>query len=217
MPPFLRSRASQLLTGVLLAQAAFFYGTSRGELAPPNKPLATLPQQFDTWKLVQEGTLDQQTLDVLRADDVITRTYGRNQESIANLFVAFFRSQRAGQAPHSPKNCLPGNGWIQLESGFMNIPIPALNRSIEVNRYIVERGEHKSIVMYWYQSRDRVVASEYEAKIYVVADAIRYNRTDTSLVRVTVPVVGNKQDEAVQQAAHFVQSFFPVLQTYLPQ
>jgi len=55
----------------------------------------------------------------------------------------------------------------------------------------VEKGDEKSIVLYWYQSRDRVIASEYLAKIYLVLDAMRYRRSDTALVRVVVPVIAN--------------------------
>ena len=38
------------------------------------------------------------------------------------------------------------------------------------------------------------MANEYKAKFWVMADAIRLNRTDTALVRVIVPVVN--RDEA---------------------
>jgi EpsI family protein len=85
-----------------------------------------------------------------------------------------------------------------------------------LNRYIVQKGDQKSLVLYWYQSRDRVVASEYWAKIYVVADALRYNRTDTALVRVEVPVIEGNDQAATQIAADFVQAFFTKLRGFLP-
>jgi EpsI family protein len=87
---------------------------------------------------------------------------------------------------------------------------------IEVNRYIIASGERRSLVMYWYQSRDRVVANEFYAKFWVMADAIRYNRTDTALVRVIVPVAGEDEDGAERQAADFVRSFYPELRQHLP-
>jgi EpsI family protein len=88
----------------------------------------------------------------------------------------------------------------------------------EVNRYVVEKEDgSKSLVLYWYQSRERVVASEYTAKVYVVADAIRYNRTDTSLVRVVVPVTGDDTNGATKAGTDFVQAFFNPLKTFLPQ
>ncbi len=81
---------------------------------------------------------------------------------------------------------------------------------------MVSKGEDKSVVLYWYQARDRVIASEYRAKFYLVADAIRYNRTDTALVRVVVPVSGSDSAAATKTAEEFVQAFFMDLRRHLP-
>jgi EpsI family protein len=133
----------------------------------------------------------------------------------ANLFVAAFRSQRNGKAPHSPKNCLPGSGWTPLVSDEYSLEVGAA-APITVNRYVIAHGDSRSLVLYWYQSRDRVVASEYKAKFWVIVDALRLNRTDTALVRVVVPIAGGDQDQATQVAADFVKSFYGTLRQYLP-
>lgn len=212
-----RSKAAQVLTLVLIVQAAGFYSLSQGESIPLTRPLEGLPEQFGPWQLSERGVIEQQVQDVLKADDLLNRTYKRAASSDrANLFIAFFRSQRTGQAPHSPKNCLPGSGWIPILDEPLTIQIPGGTGSRTVNRYIVQKGEARSMVIYWYQSRDRVVASEYWAKFYVVADALRLNRTDTALVRVVVHVAGNETDAATQNAIDFIRNFFPVLRDYLP-
>ena len=81
---------------------------------------------------------------------------------------------------------------------------------------MVAKGDQKSLVLYWYQSRDRVVASEYKAKFFVVADALRYNRTDTALVRVVVPVVDGDVENSQKAAVDFVQSFYFPLRAHFP-
>ena len=132
------------------------------------------------------------------------------------MFVAAFRSQRNGKAPHSPKNCLPGSGWTQLSSDMYPVDIGTA-QPIIVNRYVVQFGDQRSLVMYWYQSRDRVVASEYTAKFYVMADAIRLNRTDTALVRVVVPIANRRRGHGrPATAATFVKTFFSPLRKILP-
>lgn len=214
---FLKSTPARLLTAVLVLQIAGLVAVSRREAVPMSRPLAEFPAQLGAWSLVQEGAVDQETRDVLRADDILTRAYADPAQGRgASLFVAYFKSQRAGQAPHSPKNCLPGAGWTPSESDLLSIPVVGRAQPIVVNRYVVSKGEEKSVVLYWYQSRDRVVASEYRAKIYLVADAIRYNRTDTALVRVIVPVVGDDTTTATTTAQEFVQSFFMALRRHLP-
>jgi EpsI family protein len=213
---FLNSKSTRILTAVLVCQAVVSYGFSRKEVIPKNLPLSQAPAQFGKWQMISEGVVEKETQDVLKADEILTRTYGLpGTRQSAHLFVAYFRSQRTGQAPHSPKNCLPGSGWIQNLSDRISIDVPG-RQPIEVNRYVVQKGENKSLVLYWYQSRDRVVASEYSAKAFVVADAIRYNRTDTALVRVVVPMEEGDDAASSATAVDFVKSFFTPLRAHFP-
>lgn len=207
-----------VLSVLLIGQAAAFYGFSGPESAPPVRPLSQMPVEFGPWQMAAEGVIEKEILDVLRADDVVIRSYiDPGTQRVASLFVAYFRSQRTGQAPHSPKNCLPGSGWVPAASNYLSIPIDGLDAPIEVNRYIVERGDSKGVVLYWYQTPYRVIASEYEAKIYLVLDSIRHRRSDTALVRVVMPVVNGDEEGATEAAVRFVQSFFVPLREYLPQ
>jgi EpsI family protein len=217
MSGFLSSKSARILSLVLLAQAGVFYGFSRTEAVPQRQPLANFNLNGTPWQMLQEVEMDKDTLEVLKADDITSRIY-RNLDTgrVATLFVAYFETQRTGKAPHSPKNCLPGSGWVPSQSGDVSITVPGQAQPISVNRYIVSRGENQSVVLYWYQSHNRVIASEYAAKIYTVADAIRYNRSDTALVRVVVGVENGNVDRAMDTATTFVQSFFTPLKQYLP-
>jgi EpsI family protein len=212
----LKSRQAIILSVLLLGQAAIFYGGTRSEHVPEIGPLSEMPSRFGEWRTVSDNVVEAEVREVLKADDVLNRTYVSPQHgTTANLFVAFFRTQRTGQAPHSPKNCLPGSGWVPSVADIVNVPVPGRAEPIPVNRYVVSKGEAKSLVMYWYQSRDRAVASEYTAKFYVAADAIRFNRTDTSLVRVVVPITG-EITSAERAAQQFIRDFFVPLRQRLP-
>jgi EpsI family protein len=176
--------------------------------------------------MVREGVIEQEDKDVLRADDYLTREYAASgagsvsggsvsagsgsggpvsKGGSVNLFVAYFRSQRTGQTPHSPKNCLPGSGWAWSVADIVRIDI-AGRQPIDINRYIVSKGERHAVVLYWYQSRDRVVASEYRAALFTAWDALRYNRTDTELVRVVAPVT--------EPGVEFIRAAFADLRRY---
>lgn len=211
------TKAGKILTLILVVQAATFYGLSRAEYVPPSPPLAALSKNLGSWTVVHEGVVEKEVQDVLRADDTLTRSYAsKDFQAQTGLFIAAFRSQRNGKAPHSPKNCLPGSGWVQNEQGFSKIAIPGRDEPIEVNRYVVQKGDSKSLVLYWYQSRDRVVASEYSAKGYVVMDALKDNRTDSALVRVIVPVIDNDSDKAMATATDFVKAAYTSIRRQLP-
>jgi EpsI family protein len=86
---------------------------------------------------------------------------------------------------------------------------------ITINRYLVQKGLDRQVVLYWYQSHGRVVASEYWGKIYLVLDAIRTNRTDGALVRLVSPVI-TTEAEAEARAIEFAQAVYPLLGRYLP-
>src|SRR5260370_40107494 len=101
-----------ILTVVLLAQAGVFYGFSRSEGVPQYRPFDTFPGKINGWKMVQKEVIEDDVRSVLRGDDYISGWYSDSPDRVADLFVAFFKSQRYGQAPHSPKNCLPGSGWV---------------------------------------------------------------------------------------------------------
>ncbi|MDP8990243.1 MAG: EpsI family protein [Acidobacteriota bacterium] len=214
MLKFLKSPPMMAATLLIVLQGALIYSAVRPEAIPPGRPLSMLPATLGSWKLLQEGVIDDETRDILKADDLLNRFYASGKQG-ANLFVAAFRSQRNGKAPHSPKNCLPGSGWTPLHSGEVAVDVGRA-MPIVVNRYVVAHGDDRSLVLYWYQSRDRAIASEYTAKFWVVVDAMRLNRTDTALVRVVVPIVNRDEDAAEKSATGFVKAFYGTLREYLP-
>ncbi len=214
MTSLFSSKVVRVLTLVLLLQAALFYSASRGEAAHFAPPLSAFPTVLGSWHETQEGIIEKDEMDILKADDVLTRIYaGPGAE--ASLFVAYFKTQRAGQSPHSPKNCLPGSGWQQTESGRVDVDTPA--GAIHINRYLVAKGENQSLVYYWYQSQGRVIADEFAAKFYLIEDSIRKHRSDTSLVRVVVGVPSGRIDEAEKAGLAFVKTAYPAVKAYLPQ
>ncbi len=201
----------------LQALGAYFL-TNRQEYQPSPPPLTSLANQFGSWSTVGEYPIEKEVQDVLRASDTLSRVYQDAKSQVGvSLFIAFFKSQRSGVAPHSPKNCLPGNGWVPERSEILRYPVPGLADGVEVNQYVVQKGEVKNVVVYWYQSRGRVVASEYKAKAYVMADAITSNRTDTSLVKVIAPVVNDDLEAAIEVTRRFVSDAFPRISDALPK
>ena len=178
--------------------------------------LDNFPQQVGIWKGV-DIAIDQDVQEVLGASDLLNRVYrdSQNRNSIG-LFVGYFGSQQRGGAIHSPKNCLPGAGWTALQGGLAAIDIPGYPEPVNVNRYIIQKGLDKQLVLYWYQSQGRIIASEYSAKVYLVWDAVTKNRTDGALVRILTPIVEEDEAAALERATRFVQESFPHLMEFIP-
>jgi len=211
---FLNSMPVRIASIVLVLQGGLLYSSIREEIIPESRPLGTMPRDLGPWKFVADGVVDKETMAVLQADDTLVRSFSKGTEH-AELFVAGFRSQRTGKAPHSPKNCLPGSGWTPLDDREVTVDTGG-GEAIEVNRYVITHGDYRSLVLYWYQSRDRAVAGEFKAKFWVMADALRYNRTDTALVRVIIPIRDKDDGAAERSARDFVKSMYPTLLQYLP-
>ena len=214
---FLSRPHAIVLSSILICQAGMIHVLTPPEKVPPGRPLSELPASIDGWHLIQEGFVDQATEAVLKADDTLSRSYAdpANQHA-ANLFVAFFRTQRAGVSPHSPQVCLPGAGWISTSNSMLTLRVPAQEEPITVNRYVVAKGDEKSLVLYWYQTPHRVIASEYSAKVYTILDGLRYHRSDTSLIRIVVPV-DNGERAAEETAVQFAQAVFGPIRDLMPK
>jgi EpsI family protein len=216
---FLKSKYAMLLTIVLLMQAGVYYvAAARSELTPVVAPLDRFPTTIGDWHMTANYPLTEDTQRVLRADDTLNRDYYNPAlDKKANLWVAFYMTQRYGQTPHSPKACLPGAGWEPVENGTISITVPNWPEPIVANKYVVAGAdESKELVIYWYQSHNRVIASEYSARFWLVLDSMRYRRSDTSLVRAMAAVEHDNVDAATNTAVAFIKAAFPALLLQLP-
>ena len=203
---------------LLTATAIFLRARVHNEILPTREPLASLPYELGDWT----GTdvpMPQDVLDILGPGDFLQRFYQNTSVSqpYVDLFLAYFPSQRTGDTIHSPKHCLPGAGWLPIESRRIPISLPG-RPTFEVNRYLMAKGDDRQLVLYWYWAHDRALASEYWAKFYLVADSIRLNRSDGSLVRVITPLLpGEAVDAAQQRLLSFAGNLVPRLDRYIPR
>ena len=94
--------------------------------------------------------------------------------------------------------------------------LPGRRNAVRANRYVASHGGQKAVVIYWYQSHNRIIAGEYAAKFWLIADSIRYHRSDTALVRIVVPIDEEKTDAANSVAVAFANAVFPELVRLLP-
>ena len=205
-----------VVTCLMLFQAVAFYHLARNETVPNIAPLRQIAEELGDWESVEEGVMEERTMANLQPDDYLIRSYQKPSGGPrAGLMIAYFRRTGTDKAPHSPRNCLPGSGWVPNRAGEISLAI-AGQTAIPVNRYLVAKGDDKAVVLYWYQTATRAVANEYIAKIYLVLDAIRFRRSDTALVRVSIPVIDNKEDEAERMASEFSRMVYTALKRHIP-
>lgn len=214
-------RRAIVISALLVVAAASLGWTTSAEILPEATPLVAFPMQIGSWSGKPAPDFNAELLTELGVDDYLNRMYTRTGDDIVGLYVGYYQSQRQGDTIHSPMNCLPGAGWTPVKAGRIALAVsgnkgPA--QPIEVNRYVIEKSLERQLVLYWYQSHSRVIASEYLGRIHMVLDAIRLNRTDGALVRVISPIPEGEDAErlAERRAIEFVTEIFPLLARYLP-
>jgi EpsI family protein len=201
----------------LAAQAVLVHWTGTFERPPAKPDLAAFPARIGPWQRISENPVDAATEAQLGADRLMNSMYVEQpQGESANLFVAWFQSQRAGTSqPHSPQVCLPASGWVPESNGTIDIETAA--GTITVERYVTAHGQERAVVLYWYQTPRRVVAGEWAAKFWLMADALRDRRTDTSLVRVTTWVRNSDVTAATDAGTGFAKRLYPLLRETFPR
>jgi EpsI family protein len=187
-----------------------------GEAHVERLRLKDFPAQVGEWRQVgPDGRFDKETEQVLRADDYLTRNYAGPDGRIASFYVGYYATQRDGATYHSPLNCLPGAGWTMNDPATIEIRPANGTPAFEANRYIIENGQDRQLLVYWYQGRGRKVASEYWGKIYTVIDSVKRRRSDGAMVRIMVPV-GASEQAALDSATALAAEIAPVLPGYVP-
>ncbi len=189
---------------------------SHPEKIRPNKPLSTFPTQIGKW-VGKEERFEQQIYDALGVDDSFLCNYSIPNGHHLQLYVGFYRSQREGRLIHSPKSCMPGAGWDIIQISVEEVTIPKSNPGkLKMCKLLLRKDDEQQVMLYWFQSRGRFIASEYMQKIYLVIDSIAKHRTDGSFVRLISPVKNGDEHRTSDVMKGFVERLVPLLQEYLP-
>lgn len=209
--------------GVLFAFIAISLLLPRpAEIVPSRVTLNEFPLHLGPW-VGQRSSLEGIYLDTLKLDDYLLANYADEGASGVrgdpiNLYVAYYSSQRKGEAVHSPRSCLPGGGWQLREFSQRSLPAVRINgQELRVNRTLIELGNQRQLVYYWFQQRGRVVTNEFAVKWYLFWDALRLHRTDGALVRIIAALPpGNDDSEADRQLVDLASRVAAELPRYVP-
>lgn len=205
---------------VLLVFACTWYilhNTSTVAPTPIKQSLSSFPHQINDYHLTNSYQSSAGVVKLLGVDDYIDYVYVNSSNSPINLYVGYYKSVGVGGGYHSPKNCLPGSGWgldsvkeIQLPVGIEG------KKESTVTEMVIREGDNYQVVLYWYQNRGRIIASEYWEKVYLVLDALFKHRRDGSFVRIMDTVQDKDIKSAEKRVMKFAETVMVQLEDYLP-
>jgi EpsI family protein len=182
------------------------------ETAVPQRPLREFPSAIG-FSYGEDRPYEKQVVQAIGVDDYINRVYVGSTPPI-ELYIGYYKDQRSSDRIHSPKNCLPGSGWEPVHSTTVQID-SANGVPILVNAYLVAQGTRRDMVLYWYQSHGRIIASEYRAKLCLIADGLKHRSADGAMIRIWTTAADG---EAIAQAraVDFARRVYPRVAEFLP-
>lgn len=203
-----------IVAGILLAAAGLTQWVTRTEQVPLSRSFRDFPMLLADWQGVR-SSLDQEIYNVLGVEEYVLADYLGPGKGRVNLYVGYYQSQKKGDIIHSPKNCLPGAGWKIMETAVEEIRFEEHQAPVRLARLLLKKGDARQVVLYWFQSRGRIISSEYMQKIWLVLDSITRQRTDGSFVRLISPVE-DSVETTVQRLKAFARAVKPQLDIYIP-
>jgi exosortase D (VPLPA-CTERM-specific) len=189
----------------------------REEMVPDRVDFLFFPSAVGEWR-GRTDRLEDIYVDALKLEDYLLSDYSAGPGETVNLYIAYYDSQRKGASVHSPKTCLPGGGWEIQDFSQRELPGAQIaGQPLRVNRSLIQMGDERLLVYYWFQQRGRVMTNEYLVKWYLFWDALTRARTDGALVRLTTRVgPGRDVTEADERLAGFARSIAGQLPRFIP-
>ena len=212
--------SSALLAVVIVAVAVplSYYVSGREASVPEREDYNSFPLAKSGW-IGRESSIETNVLGELKLTDYFIGDFKRGKDVFpVNFYSAWYEEQRKGASIHSPKSCLPGGGWeIQSHTVSSIDSIDAQGKPLEVNRVLMQMGEHRQLVYYWFQGRGRNITNEYMAKWYIFVDSLTRNRTDGALMRlITYVPDGSDIQEADDRLLAFLDVYNQEFSGYVP-
>lgn len=208
-------RAAVILTTAVAAATLAI--PARGDVEPARSSFALYPAVLPGGWVGRSERLETDVLQVLQLDDYLLADYDDGQGTPMNFYVAYYASQTGSEkASHSPRTCIPGGGWSITDLRELQVPMRT-GPALDVNRVIIERGEYRDLVYYWFKQRGRTVTSEWAVKWYIFVDSLRMGRSDGALVRLVAQVPrGVPLDTVDQRMQRFLGAAVPTLDSFVP-
>ncbi len=191
--------------------------TSEVTAVPVKQSLSSFPHIVGNYYLSNSFQSSAEVLKLLGVDDYIQYNYVDKEKDRVNFYAGYYGAVGVSGSYHSPKNCLPGGGW-----GIENVKRVVLNVGVDgkkqstVSQMLIRNGKDHQVVLYWYQNRGRIIASEYMEKVYLVVDAIVKGRRDGTFVRIMAVDTDGDLEATEKRVYQFAEDVMPMLENYLP-
>ncbi|MFZ5617535.1 MAG: VPLPA-CTERM-specific exosortase XrtD [Pseudomonadota bacterium] len=215
-PPRPAKNSAPVVFASVIALAIIAFGASKvvttdSLTIPDRRDFDGVPGEFAGWAY-EVRPIDPTVAEVLGADDSIVVDLKSPEGEDFNLYLAYLEAQRDGRSWHSPRQCIPGGGWKIMRHDVVSTR-SRKDKPFTYNRMIIENGDYRQLVYYWYDQRGRKVANEFVMKFWLIVDAVFKKRSDGAMVRLITPV---GDDMAIDEADAKLKGMIARVESFLP-
>ena len=134
--------------------------------------------------------IDADFLGVLKAKEVVFRTYTAGAQIPVWMFIGYFDRQKEGSQVHSPIHCYPGSGWSIVSERAVS----AQWGGEKIRGLVVSDGFERRLVYYWYQTPGKVIGDVIGLKLQLTKNAILRRAQEVVFVRLSTPLENDYED-----------------------
>lgn len=201
-----------LVLYVLLIAAGGFVHLYSDVATPLNRPFSEFPVVKNGWRSVKDWRFSEEIMEILRPSDYLARLYEAEGGQRVDLYIGYHNGSPEAGPVHSPKNCLPGSGWLLEKMEEKMLVVSGEPLVIVKASYL--KGDRRDVFLYWFQACGRPVTNMYAVKFNEIFGSITSRRRDTAFVRISAK--GGARQAKDDDLQRFIEDFYPTIRDFLP-
>jgi len=145
------------------------------------------------------------------ADHKLYRVYQTGDSLPVKLYIGYYAFQKQGKEliDYRCDHFFDGGNSIELAIDK--------ERTIKVNRYLINGRHAKTSLLYWVQEGDRLFHDKYAEKYHMMTNALLHRRSNGAIVVVSMDIADEKESgREIELQMEFVRHIYPLLESFLP-
>ena len=196
----------------LLVLVATFLFCSAVKYYRPRISSSTKFEKFPVEKgdwIGQRDDLIPAIVEMLNPTEIFSATYTNPEGIEVHLFFDYFSQMNSRGGPHSPRNCLPGSGWMILDTEEREITVNG--RIIKIGRFYMSLGESEKVMDFWYITRYGETSNDFTFKFYMMINSLTFRQIDVAFIR----IIANDDEEGLLALDDFENVFVEEIYQHL--
>jgi EpsI family protein len=190
--------------------------TSRSVPVVVKTNLENLPMEIAGFKGT-EDSLPKAVCEELNADKHLYRHYASADGRQVDLYIGYYGTAKGGRTPHNPYACLPGAGWVIVDSHIVTLQVEPYPNPLAVSYILARKGDTYQTVLHWYQSAaTKVLATGIQQNIQRFLGKLIHNQNDGAFVRVSALSDSDRVEEAKRRVSAFSKELLCLLPGHWP-